>query len=348
MDEPATELSRKERVRRALRHEPVDRIPTQVNYTGDMGRKLAAHFDVPISQLPVVLDNHLLRVDIDSPKRTDATGTITYDWWGVGFAAEEEGYFAAVNPLADEADLDRYAWPDPDAPDLLDTARATIAVQGADYFVVPNLGFALFERAWTLRGLEPFLMDLSLDTAYATELLDRITEIQLRLIERYLDLGVDGAYFGDDYGAQKNLIVSPSMWRSLFKPRLERLFAPFRSRNLPIIMHSDGQIQQILPDLVEIGLTVLNPVQPEVLDHGWLAETFPEKLAYYGGVSTQTTLPFGTPEEVQAAVAECVRRLAPHGTGLLLAPSHRMMTDIPLQNVTAMLEAFRNAGVRTA
>ncbi len=109
-------------------------------------------------------------------------------------------------------------------------------------------------------------------------------------------------------------------------------------------MHSDGQIQQILPDLVEIGLTVLNPVQPEALDHAWLRETFEQRLAYYGGVSTQTTLPFGTPDEVRAAVAACVRRLAPQGAGLLLAPSHRMMTDIPMANVTAMLEAFREAG----
>ena len=344
MSTAPADLTHKERVRRSLQYQPVDRIPTQINYTGDMGKILAAHFNVPVSQLPAVLDNHLVRVDIDHPKRTDDAERITYDWWGVGFAVEEEGYFAAVNPLADHRDLDGYAWPDPDTPGLLDTAGDTIAIRGEEYFVVPNLGFALFERAWTLRGLEQFLMDLSLDTAYATELLDRITGIQLRLIRHYIDLGVDGAYFGDDYGAQKNLVISPSMWRALFKPHLDRLFAPFRSRNLPIIMHSDGQIQQILPDLVEIGLTVLNPVQPEVLDHDWLAATFQEKLAYYGGISTQTTLPFGTPDEVKAAVAECVRRLAPDGTGLLLAPSHRMMTDIPVANVSAMLEAFHGIG----
>jgi uroporphyrinogen decarboxylase len=334
-------LSHKERVQRALQYRPIDRIPTQVNYTGDMGRRLAAHFGVPVSQLPAVLDNHLVRVDIDHPKRTDDAGNITYDWWGVGFSAEEEGYFAAVNPLAGDKDLDAFDWPDPEALHLMDTAQTTTAAND-EFFIVPNLGFALFERAWTLRGLEQFLMDLSLDTGYAAELLDRITDIQLRLIRRYIDLGVDGAYFGDDYGAQKNLLLSPNMWRTLLKPRLDRLFAPFRDRNLPIIMHSDGQIQQILPDLVEIGLTALNPVQPEVLDHNWLAATFGDKLAYYGGISTQTTLPFGTPAEVMDAVAGCVQRLAPGGTGLLLAPSHRMMTDIPLDNVFAMMEAFHS------
>jgi uroporphyrinogen decarboxylase len=106
-------------------------------------------------------------------------------------------------------------------------------------------------------------------------------------------------------------------------------------------MHSDGQIQQILPDLVEIGLTALNPVQPEVLDHIWLRENFGGKLAFYGGISTQTVLPHGSTDEVRLAVAACLHDLAPDGTGLLLAPSHRMMTDIPLANVAAMVEAFR-------
>jgi uroporphyrinogen decarboxylase len=336
------EYTRRERVLRALRHRQVDRIPTQINYTGDMGTRLASHFGVPTGQLPDVLDNHLLRVDIDFEKRLDSDGAISYDWWGIGFSVESEGYLDVANPLAGIQDLDSYAWPDPDDEELLISARDAIAHNTGERFVVPNLGFALFERAWTMRGLTQFLMDLSLDPGYASELLDRITDIQLRLIDRYITLGVDGAYFGDDYGAQKNLIVSPRMWREFLKPRLERMFEPFRRRSMPIIMHSDGQVQQILPDLVEIGLTVLNPVQPDVLDHEWLVQTFDQRLAYYGGVSTQTTLPYGTPDEVNTAVEHCVHVLAPEGTGLLLAPSHRMMTDIPMQNVVALLDAFHN------
>jgi uroporphyrinogen decarboxylase len=172
-------------------------------------------------------------------------------------------------------------------------------------------------------------------------LFDRITSIQLAQIEHFLALGVDGGYFGDDYGAQKNLLFSPAAWRRLVKPRLARMFAPFRERGLPILMHSDGQIQKILPDLVEIGLTTLNPVQPEVLDHAWLRENFAGQLSFYGGVSTQTVLPAGAPSDVRAAAAECVRVLAPGGTGLMLAPSHRMMADIPMHNLEAFIEAAR-------
>ena len=125
---------------------------------------------------------------------------------------------------------------------------------------------------------------------------------------------------------------------------LARLFAPFRERGLPVLMHSDGQIQKILPDLVEIGLTTLNPVQPEVLEHKWLHANFHRRLSFYGGISTQTVLPSGTPDQVTAAVAQCARDLAPDGTGLLIGPSHRMLTDIPMENVAALLEGFRVLG----
>ena len=170
--------------------------------------------------------------------------------------------------------------------------------------------------------------------------MDRIVDIRLVLIERYIDLSVDGGYFGDDYGAQAGLLFSPATWRSLIKPRLARLFGPFVERGLPVLMHSDGKIDDIVPDLLEIGLTALNPVQPEVLDHAWLGATFGGRLAFYGGISTQTVLPRGTPAEVREAAAACRRALAPGGTGLLLAPSHRLMTDIPMTNVEALLEAF--------
>jgi uroporphyrinogen decarboxylase len=198
----------------------------------------------------------------------------------------------------------------------------------------------LFERASALRGFEQFLLDMADDPGFASDLLERIAGIQLVLIRRFLEMGVDGGYFGDDYGAQNNLLFSPRMWRALIKPRLERMFAPFREADLPVLMHSDGQIAAILPDLVEIGLTTLNPVQPEVIDHAWLRGAFGNRLAYYGGISTQTVLPQGSPQGVRQAVADCLAALAPEDTGLVLAPSHRLMTDVPMENVEALLGAL--------
>ncbi|MBI5961754.1 MAG: hypothetical protein HY866_23655 [Chloroflexi bacterium] len=335
-------LTRKERMRRALSYEPVDRLPTQIGYTRAMGEKLSAHFDVTLAALPTRLDNHMVRVDLTAPARLSDDGRTRYDWWGVGFDTEEEGYYPSVSPLAESQDLDAFPWPDPDDPHLLDDASRQIAADAGEHFIAPNFGFALFERAWLLRGFETFLAELVTDPDFAADLLDRITAIQLTLIRRFIALGVDGGYFGDDYGAQKNLLFSPATWRALIKPRLAQLFAPFREAGLPVLMHSDGQIAKILPDLVEIGLTTLNPVQPEVIDHSWLHSTFDRRLAFYGGISTQTVLPYGSPDEVRSAARGAISALAPDHTGLMLAPSHRLMADIPVENIDALLEIFRN------
>lgn len=333
-------LTHKERMRRAIHYEPVDRIPTQCGYTQAMGEKLAARLGVSLADLPARLDNHMIRVDLSYPARLSEDGQTRFDWWGAGFDTGQEGYFPSVCPLADDPDLDRFAWPDPNDPHLLDEAARIVEADRGEHFIAPNFGFALFERAWVLRGFENFLAEIITDPGYAADLLDRITEIQSVLIRRFIALGVDGGYFGDDYGAQKNLLFSPATWRTLFKPRLARLFAPFREAGLPVLMHSDGQIARILPDLVEIGLTTLNPVQPEVIDHGWLRAEFGPRLSYYGGVSTQTVLPNGSPAEVREAVFQAVRTLAPDHTGLVLSPSHRMMVDIPVENVDALLAVF--------
>jgi uroporphyrinogen decarboxylase len=333
-------LSRKERTLRALKREPVDRLPTQSNYTRAMGRLLAAHFGIAEADLPERLGNHLLRVDIDYARRTNADGSVEFDWWGAGWHTRTEGYWPAFAPLKHSLDLDRYPWPNPNEPALLTTARRTIARDGASSFIAPNLGMCLFERAWSLRGFDATLMDMLERPEWVEDLLDRIAEIQFCLCRRFVAAGVAGGYFGDDYGAQRAMLFSPRLWRRLIKPRLARLFAVFTDAGLPVILHSDGDIRAILPDLVEIGLTALNPVQPEVLDHAWLRKEYGARLSFYGGISTQGVLPGGSVEDVRAATLACARALAPEGTGLLLGPSHRMQSDIPARNVEAMLNAF--------
>lgn len=333
-------LTHKVRLKRALAYKQVDRLPTQVNYTKSMGEKLAGYMSISPDELPERLNNHMIRVDATSERQISPDGRIVYDWWGVGFDSQEEGYFVEESPLAENKDIETYPWPDPNDPFLFDSVVQTITEDQGEHFITPNFGFALFERAWALRGFENLLMDMVLDPSFVEELLERITEIQLVLTKRYIDLGVDGGYFGDDYGAQKNMLFSPKIWLKMIKPRLRRLFTPFREAGLPIILHSDGQIGEILPDLVEIGLTCYNPVQPEVIDHAWLKKTFGSRLAYYGGISTQTVLPYGTPEQVKNSVADCIAALAPNYSGLFLSPSHRLMSDIPMENVAAMLDAF--------
>ncbi len=331
---------RKARLLRALRREPVDRLPVQTNYTAKMGRILAEHFGVAIEALPDRLGNHLLRVDISHARPVNDDGTIAFDWWGAGWDTRMEGYWHAFAPLKESDDLDRLAWPDPEAAGLLDAALGAIAACGADYFVAPNLGMCLFERAWSLRGFDGVLMDMIERPEWVEDLLDRIAAIQIALAKRFVAAGVDGGYFGDDYGAQRSMLFSPRLWRRLIKPRLAAMFAVFLDAGLPVILHSDGDIRAILPDLVEIGLTTLNPVQPEVLEHAWLHREYGAKLSFYGGISTQGVMPTGDAAAVRAATMACARQLAPEGRGLVLGPSHRLQSDVPPRSVEAMLEAF--------
>jgi uroporphyrinogen decarboxylase len=309
-----------------------------------MGRLLARHFGIALTELPDRLGNHLLRVDLSHSRPANADGSIEFDWWGAGWDTRTEGYWHAFAPLKDDASLDRYPWPDPERHDLLSAATTQIEARGADYFVAPNLGMALFERAWSLRGFEALLMDMVEQPEWVEDLLDRITAIQLVVARRYVAEGVDCGYFGDDYGAQRAMLFSPRLWRRFYKPRLARLFSVFLDAGLPVILHSDGDIRAILPDLVEIGLTTLNPVQPEVLAHNWLQREYGEKLSFYGGISTQGVLPSGTADEIRSATLACAHSLAPEGTGLLWGPSHRMQSDIPVQSVEAMLSAFDEPG----
>ncbi len=333
-------MTPKQRMSAAITLQPVDRLPTQINYTPGMGQILADHFGVAPVDLPAHLGNHFLRLDITHQRPLTDDGKAAFDWWGVGWSTETEGYWPAISPLTDAPDLDAYPWPDADAPDLLADAARLLVADAGQHFVAPNFGFALFERAWSLRGFENFSMDLLKNQGYAAELLDRITDIQAALARRFLALGVDGGYFGDDYGAQKNMLFAPRIWRALIKPRLARLFAVFREAGLPVILHSDGDIAPILPDLIEIGLNCLNPIQPEVHDLAGLKRDFGDRLAFYGGVSTQSVLPFGAPDEVRAAARTAIDLLSSDGTGLILAPSHRLTSEIPMANVEALLEVF--------
>jgi uroporphyrinogen decarboxylase len=240
--------------------------------------------------------------------------------------------------------LSAFRWPDANDPHLLDVAALAMAADEGRHFAAPNFGLCLFERAWSLRGFDQLLMDLVAEPVWVEQLLERIAEIQVRIARRFVAVGVDGGYFGDDYGAQRGMLFSPAIWRRLFKPRLARMFTVFRDAGLPVILHSDGDIWAILPDLVDMGLNCLNPVQPEVLDHRRLYREFGKHLSFYGGLSTQTALPQGTAGQVKEATLACMRDLAPDKTGLVLGPSHRMQSDIPVEQVVAMLEAFPKDG----
>lgn len=336
----AASYTHRDRVIAAINHEKLDRLPIQINYTKRMGELLARHFGVQVTELPFFLGNHIMTAVPDERIRIDHDALVEYDIFGVGWDLRSEGFLVAYHPLNNLSDYDTYRFPDPDDPSLLNSAAKLIQTYRGKYFINGAQGFCLFERAWTLRGFTNFLTDLVVNQDFVEELLDRITDFQVRLARHFVELGVDGGHTGDDFGQQKGLIISPAMWRRFIKPRLAKVWSVYKDAGLYVTHHSCGDVREILDDMIEIGLNVLNPVQPQAMPIEGLAKRYGKQLAFYGGISTQHTLPFGTTEDVRAEVANAIATLGATG-GYIVSPSHEMTSDIPMENVDAMLNTIR-------
>lgn len=241
-------------------------------------------------------------------------------------------------PIREPSDLDRYRWPDANDPAWYAGIAERLA-RGADRFKIYHLGFSLYERAWTLRGMTELLADMVGRPEFVERLLDEITEQNLIQIRRALEFPVDAVYFGDDYGMQTGLIMGLPRWRRFFKPRLARMFEPVRRAGRQVVLHSCGCVTELFDDLVEIGLNCFNPFQPEVMDTFSLLRRYHGRLAFHGGLSVQHVLPFGSPADVRRATQALVDA-GRHG-GLIVAPSHSVPGDVPPENLVAMMEVLR-------
>ncbi len=241
-------------------------------------------------------------------------------------------------PIHAPRDLDNYEWPDPADPTWYQDIADRRAAQ-PDLFSRYLLGFSLYERAWSLRGMIELLTDMIERPAFVDGLLDAIVDHDLVQIYRALELGVDAVHFGDDYGSQRGLIMGIAHWRRFIKPRLAKMFAPVRGAGKYVSLHSCGKVAELFDDLVEIGLNLFNPFQPEVMDVFALKQQYHGRLAFHGGMSVQKILPFAKVDEVRRQT----RRLIEVGRagGYIFAPSHSVPPDVPPQNLVAMMEELR-------
>ena len=241
-------------------------------------------------------------------------------------------------PIRRPEDLDAYRWPDP----ADDACFAGIEQRLADakhLFRRYALGFSLFERAWTMRGMPDLLMDMVERPRFVEALLDAIVEHNLLQVRKALRLDLDAVYFGDDYGMQTGLIMGIDRWRRFFKPRLARMFAPVRQAGKYVFLHSCGCVAALFDDLVEIGLSCFNPFQPEVMDVFEIRRAYHGRLAFHGGMSIQTVLPFGTPDDVRRQTQRLLDAGA--GGGYIFSPSHAVPADVPPANLVAMMDVLR-------
>lgn len=242
--------------------------------------------------------------------------------------------------VLDEPSLKDYKFPKIDENRLRNEYEYLIKNEN-DTFKFGSIGFSMFERAWTLRGMENLLIDMVIDPVFVDELLDSITEYNLRIIEIALDYNIDGFHFGDDWGQQSGLIMGPIYWRRFIKPHITKMYARVKKAGKIVSQHSCGDIYEIFPDLIEIGLDIYQTFQPEIYDLRKVKKEYGKELTFWGGISTQKFLPFASPEEIRKVVIETIEIMGENG-GYIAAPTHAMPGDIPSENVVALIDVLRN------
>ena len=211
-------------------------------------------------------------------------------------------------------------------------------------FRIVQLGMLFWERSWFMRGMENIMTDMYLNPKFTHGLLDGLQSVCLGVIDRLLkDYGerIDAVGLSEDMGTEKNLMIDPEKWREFIKPRVRQMFERIRTAGKAVYLHSCGHVTPIIPDLVEIGVNILQPLQPEAMDIFEIKRQFGKDLCLMGGISTQRTLPFGGMEDVRGEVQACLKHMA-SGGGYVMAPAKPILPGVPLENARALIDAFVN------
>ena len=348
--------------RDTIDRKPGCRIPRYASYTPDLlgrilkhtgcgnGGELNEHFDV----------DALGYVGIPRPATLPALDYSRYyqgrnlppgaTFNGDGVCSIPAGFYhftGFVHPLVAAqtvADIEAYPLDDPSTWPTAGMKETVDDLHAKGYFVTGGVGHT-YETAWQIRGYEEFLEDLMLRPALAECLLERLTQRNCVKARESARAGADILHFGDDVASQRALMFAPELWRRLFRPRLARAIAAGRSQNpkIEIWYHSDGNVMEIIPDLIEIGVTVLNPVQPECMDPVAIQRRFGRHLVLDGTIGTQSVMPFGSAADVDRTVAEMIRTCGQTG-GLILSPTHVLEPEVPLANIEAFFAACAKYG----
>lgn len=355
-------MRHRERVMTALSHEEPDRCPMQISFTPEFAARLRKEMKIDAASrhnphgrgntyaLERTLDEDMLLTSVGWANSYYKEETETYvDEWGVGWKSSSystafgQGNYTemVVHPLARDQAIPSYKPPDPERPELYAEAARTLQDYKSEYWIVGVTVTTIFETAWALRGLEALLMDLVADPDLAETILDIPYHYHLAAAKKLVKMGVDMIWIGDDVGGQHTMLISPEHWRKFLKPRLAHFISEIKALNpaLKLAYHSDGMIYPIIPELIEIGVDVLNPIQPASMDPELLKREYGDRLCFWGSLDLQHTLPFGTPAEVHGEVMTRLSTLG-RGGGLIVGPTHHVQLDTPMDNFWAMVRAI--------
>ncbi len=269
---------------------------------------------------------------VDPGEARDAYGTL----WLAGPEVQ-----MVIGPaIKDTSDIASYRFPDPQS--LYPAERRAAAVQdvaNTDCFTTVAVGLGVFERAWALRGMEGLLSDVAAEPGAAEMLFERVTEFQLGLLDLMLDLPVDAIRFSDDWSDQRGVMIGADRWRRMLKPCVAKLYAKAKSAGKFTVQHCCGNLSEIVPDLAEIGLDVLQSLQPAAMDVYKLKRDYGRDITFWGGLGSQSILPYGTPDEIRAEVKKLAAQMGAGG-GYILGTAKAILADTPPANFAACLESF--------
>lgn len=333
-------MTNRERLAATLEHRRPDRIPYNVEFTQVARAKTAEFYGDPAFESR--LDNCFTTLRVEP---SNSSREVEPDVWRDQFGVEWDRHVdkdigVPRSRLVTPGNVADFPFPDPDDPGRY-RALERVAASKGDRFVVVAIDFSLFERAWTLAGMEALLAAMADNPRFVHALLDRIVEFNLRLIEHACRFDVDAVHFGDDWGHQGGLLMGPRMWRALIKPRIAAMYGAVKAAGKRVIIHSCGKVDALFPELIEVGVDIFNPFQPEVMDVFEVKRRYGDRLCFYGGVSTQRTLPYATVGQVKDEVRRLLDLVGENG-GYIAAPAHAIPADARPENVDAMLQVLAN------
>jgi len=326
-------LTPKERVYRAVAHEETDVVPYNIPINSRAHKRLAEVYGEGFDRDIV---NHIVGVPVDI--RTFPPDDVVGDWedeFGCVWRQSRDGAPHIVKHALSKPSLKGYEFPDFSGAERYGEVPKAIEAH-RDRFTVLGLGVAFFERSWALRGFEQIMVDFHRHPDFVEELLDRLMELHSRTIDRFVKYNIDAVQFGDDFGMQKGLLMGPRIWRKFLKPRLRQIYGRAKEAGKLVMIHSCGDNSEIMGDLIEIGVNIFNPTQPEAMDIFELKRMWGSQITFNGGVTTQR-LAFYTPEQIREEVRR-VRGFMAKGGGFVLETTKPIRWDVPPETAMALIE----------